>query len=59
MLATFVVVMPWCACANEVYGSLCVCVCLSVCYRYICSAGEIQVLVYMCLYVYNVIFSWN
>ena len=28
---------------------VCVCVCLSVCYRYICSAGEIQVLLCACM----------
>jgi len=41
-------IMPQCACANEGIGSLAVCwsVCLSVCYRYICSPDEIQVLVY-------------
>ena len=39
---------------------LCVClsVCLSVCYQYICSPGEIQVLVYASTYVLNIILSW-
>ena len=26
-----VVIMPWCACASEVYSSVCVCVCVRVC----------------------------
>lgn len=40
-------VMPWCACAHEVYGSQwCDSVRLSVCYWYVCSPGEIQELVY-------------
>ncbi len=29
-LYTALIIMPWCACASEVYGSVFVCVCVSV-----------------------------
>ena len=39
------IIMPRCACASEVYGSVFVCVCVSVCVdRYSCSRmNQVQV----------------
>ncbi len=31
LMQTELLVMPWCACASEVYGSVSVCVCMCVC----------------------------
>ncbi len=39
------IIMPWCACASEVYGSVfvCVCVCVCMCVCVECYIHEVQV----------------
>lgn len=52
MLSIMCIIVPWCTCSNDhctrAYSSL---VCACVCYKYICSMGEILVLVCTCMWI--------
>ncbi len=45
---TCIIIMPWCACASEVYGCVCVCVCVRACVR-ACVCACVRVCVRACV----------